>query len=175
MSEGVEWAVHCCTVLAFVPEDQALPAAVLAEFHDVPAAYLAKHLQALVRADVCESVPGRRGGFRLARPAAQISLLDVTLAVDGADAAFQCSEIRQRGPGGQCDASSYAAPCAIAAAMWRAEEAWRAELAAVSVGEIAASLAETVAPAQLLAGAEWLADVQVRRRGGQPRTKETER
>src|SRR5919197_900673 len=66
LSEGVEWALHCCTVLALVPEDRALPAARLAEFHGVPTAYLAKHLQALSRAGVIESVPGQRGGYRLA-------------------------------------------------------------------------------------------------------------
>lgn len=44
MSDAVEWALHCCTVLATLPEDQALPAARLAEFHDVPPAYLAKAL-----------------------------------------------------------------------------------------------------------------------------------
>ena len=47
LGEGVEWALHCCTVLALVPPHQVMPAAKLAEFHQVPAAYLAKHLQQL--------------------------------------------------------------------------------------------------------------------------------
>ena len=42
----------------------------LAEYHGVPAPYLAKHLQALSRAGIVESSPGPRGGYRLARPAA---------------------------------------------------------------------------------------------------------
>ena len=46
MSDGVEWAIHCCTMLAVLPDGEALPAARLAEFHEVPPAYLAKHLQA---------------------------------------------------------------------------------------------------------------------------------
>ena len=98
MSDGVEWALHCCTVLAALPEDQALPAARLAEFHEVPPAYLAKHLQALTAAGITRSLPGPRGGYRLARPPAEVSVLDVVLAVDGDDTAFRCSEIRQRGP-----------------------------------------------------------------------------
>src|ERR1044071_4267804 len=36
MSDGVEWALHCCTLLATLPEGQALPTARLAEFHEVP-------------------------------------------------------------------------------------------------------------------------------------------
>ena len=71
LGEGVEWALHCCTVLALVPPDRTLPAARLAEFHGVPPAYLAKHLQALAQAGIVESVPGRKGGYRLVRPAAR--------------------------------------------------------------------------------------------------------
>lgn len=156
MSEGVEWAIHCCTVLAFVPDDRAVSAAKLAEFHGVPPAYLAKHLQALVRADLCASVPGPRGGYRLARPAEDITLLDVTLAVDGEETAFRCGEIRQRGPAAQDDPSCYRRSCSIALAMWRAEDAWRAELRRVSVAEVAAGLADVVDPRQLEAGAVWL-------------------
>src|SRR6188768_3390046 len=98
MSDAVEWSIHCCTVLAALPEDQALPAASLAEFHEVPPAYLAKALQALAGAGIVESRPGPLGGYRLARPPSEITVLDVVLAVDGDETAFQCSEIRQRGP-----------------------------------------------------------------------------
>ena len=45
MGEGVEWALHVCTVLALLPEGTAMPATRLAEFHGVPAPYLAKQLQ----------------------------------------------------------------------------------------------------------------------------------
>lgn len=158
MSEGVEWAIHCCTVLAFLDEEQALPAAKLAEFHGVPPAYLAKHLQALVRAGVCDSVSGPTGGFRLGRRAEDISLLDITLAVDGEDKAFRCNEIRQRGPAAQDDPSCYPGSCGIATAMWRAEDAWRRELGAVSVADISASLAGRVHPRQLEESAVWLSD-----------------
>ena len=155
MSDGVEWATHCCTMLAFLDGDQTLPAAKLAEYHGVAPAYLAKHLQSLVRAGVCDSVPGPRGGFRLARDAADITLLDIALAVDGDETAFRCTEIRQRGPAAQ-PASCYPRPCGIAAAMWRAEDAWRRELAAVSVADVATSLAGTVHPDQLVESAVWL-------------------
>src|SRR5262247_2458737 len=98
MSDGVEWGVHACTILAVLPPDRALTAAKLAEYHDVPAAYLAKHLQSLARAGVLETVKGPRGGYRLARPATEITLLDVVEAIDGDTPAFRCSEIRRRGP-----------------------------------------------------------------------------
>jgi Rrf2 family protein len=162
MSEGVEWVLHACTVLAALPDGQALPAAKLAEFHDVPPAYLAKHLQAAAAAGIVASVPGPRGGYRLARPPGEIPLLDVVLAVDGHDTAFRCSEIRQRGPV-TSPPDAYRRPCGIARAMWRAEDAWRAELRATTVADILVELLATVPAPTLLAGAEWIQAVEVRR------------
>jgi Rrf2 family protein len=163
MSDGVEWALHCCTVLATLPDDQALPASRLAEFHEVPPAYLAKHLQALTAAGITRSLAGPRGGYRLARPPADVSVLDVVLAVDGDDTAFRCTEIRQRGPAAG-EQELYRRPCGIARAMWRAEDAWRAELAATSIGDLLMELMATVSPTQLTKGAEWIREVEITRR-----------
>lgn len=159
MSEGVEWAIHCCTVLATLPPQGALPAARLAELHGVAGPYLAKHLQALSGAGMLEAVPGPRGGYRLARPAADISLYEIVIAVDGPGRSFRCDEIRQQGPTGVADPGAYRTPCAIAQAMWRAEEAWQEELEAVSVGDIVAGLASTVDPRQAAATLVWIRDV----------------
>lgn len=162
MSEGVEWTLHCSTVLATLPTGQTLPAAKLAELHDVPPAYLAKHLQATAAAGITEAVPGPRGGYRLARPAAEISVLDVVLAVDGEETAFRCSEIRQQGPTAG-PPSLYRTPCGIARAMWRAEDAWRAELRATTIADLVTELLVSVPHELLLAGAEWIQQVEVQR------------
>ena len=164
MSDAVEWSIHCCTLLAALPEEQALPAARLAEFHDVPPAYLAKALQTLAGAGIVESRPGPFGGYRLARPPADITLLDVVLAVDGEDTAFQCQEIRQRGPGAIDEPEAYRLPCGIARAMWRAEDAWRAELAATTVGDMVVDFLTHASPARMRRGMEWVQEVHVQRR-----------
>ena len=119
MSDGVEWSIHSCVLLAVLPPDRSLPSAKLAEFHGVPAAYLAKHLQAMAHAGIVRAVAGRRGGYRLARTAAEVTLLDVVDAVEGGQPAFRCTEIRARGPvrGARGD---YRQPCGVAAAMWQA-------------------------------------------------------
>jgi Rrf2 family protein len=163
MSEGVEWVLHCCTVLATLPSGETLPAAKLAELHDVAPAYLAKHLQATAAAGITETVPGPRGGYRLARPPAEISILDVVLAVDGDDTAFRCTEIRQQGPAAG-PPRSYRRPCGIARAMWRAEDAWRAELRATTIADLVMELVATVPHELLQAGAEWVQQVQITRR-----------
>jgi len=158
MSEGVEWAIHCCTVLAMVPPGMALPGARLAEFHGVPAPYLAKSMQALTRAGITESLPGRHGGYRLARRLDAISLLDVVDAIEGAEPAFTCTEIRRRGPA-HVPARHYTPRCAIASAMWRAEDAWRRELAATSIGDLLITLSTTVPPDAAAKGAAWFQEV----------------
>jgi Rrf2 family protein len=158
LSQGVEWALHCCSVLAAVPADKAVPAAKLAAYHEIPPAYLAKHLQALAGAGIVESVAGARGGYRLARPAGEISVLDVVLAVDGDDAAFTCTEIRQRGPAA-CAPSAYRTPCAIARVMWAAEDAWRESLRAHTVADLLGFAIEEAPRKQLAIGATWIQEV----------------
>jgi Rrf2 family protein len=158
IGEGVEWAIHCCTVLAVLPADVALPSARLAEFHGVPGAYLAKQLQALSRAGIVETVAGPRGGYRLARPAAEVTVLDIVEAVDGGEAAFRCTEIRQRGPAAE-EPSAYLRPCGIARAMGRAEDAWRRELAATSVADLVTGLFKDVSPVAVTKAATWFKEV----------------
>jgi Rrf2 family protein len=158
LSQGVEWGLHCCTVLALIPPGQTLPATRLAEFHEVPPAYLAKHLQALARAGVIAADPGPRGGYRLARPAERISLLDVVLAVDGDEPVFRCEEIRQRGPSA-CGPGAYRRACGINLAMGRAERAWRNELGATTVADLVADIAEHIDPKAATKAVAWLQEV----------------
>jgi Rrf2 family protein len=136
MNEGVEWAMHCCLTLDWLGDEQPVPAARLAAGFELPAAYLNKQLQALVRANLLESVAGARGGFRLARPLERITMLDVVVAIEGAEDAFTCTEIRQRGVGADAPPRNYRVPCSVSAGMRRAELAWRRELAAQSLADL---------------------------------------
>lgn len=155
MSDGVEWALHVASVLAVVPPDQGLTAAKLAEFHGVPAAYLAKHLQALTRAGVFEAVPGRKGGYRLARPAMDITVLEVVEAVEGRTRAFQCKEIRQQGPAAG-PKSDYRGICGIAKVMYDAEAAYREKLASVTINDLLGSFLRSATPGAQMRSATWM-------------------
>jgi Rrf2 family protein len=155
MSDGVEWALHVASVLAVVPPDKGMTAAKLAEFHGVPGAYLAKHLQALTRAGVFEAVPGRNGGYRLAKPAQDVTVLDVVDAVEGRTRAFQCSEIRQRGPAAG-PKSDYRGVCGIAKVMYDAEAAYRAELDKVTIADLLGSFLSSASPGAQMRSANWL-------------------
>jgi Rrf2 family protein len=158
LNQGVEWALHCCSILAAVPPSMVMPASKLAELHEIPAPYLAKQLQALSVAGIVESVPGARGGYRLARPATDITVLDVVLAIEGDDAAFTCTEIRQCGPGA-CAPSAYPKPCGIARIMWDAEDAWRASLRDHTIADLLAGALRDAPPKQLAVGSAWIQEV----------------
>ena len=135
-SDGVEWSIHSCLVLAELPEGVGLPVARLAEYHELPAAYLAKHMQALSRAGIVTSIPGRGGGYRLSRPAGQITIAEVVTAIEGARSAFRCTEIRRRGPGA-LEPCRYVRACLVSRTMAGAERAWHDELARWTLADLA--------------------------------------
>jgi Rrf2 family protein len=155
LSAGVEWGVHCCVVLSQAAEP--VPTTRLAEFHGISRTYLAKHLQQLSRAGLVASTEGREGGYQLTRPAAEVSVLEIVLAIDGPEPAFRCTEIRQRGP---LPASPEACerPCGVARVMAAAEAAWRASLASVSVADLAATVDKENGGKALVGLRGWLAD-----------------
>ena len=155
MSDGVEWGVHVCVLLASLPDDAALPAAKLAEYHGVPAAYLAKHLQALAGAGVLRTVKGAKGGYRLAKPAAEITALEVVEAIDGDEPAFRCTEIRRRGPLAM-PAREYTKPCGVHQAFTRADGAWRAELSKTTIADLFVGLLQDAPRSAIEKGARWL-------------------
>jgi Rrf2 family protein len=161
MSEGIEWGIHAATVLAMVPDGQCLSAAKLADYHGVPAPYLAKHLQAMTRAGVLESVPGRTGGFRLARPAGDITVLDIVEAIDGDEPAFVCTEIRRRGPFKALGRAEFPMPCSVLQVMDEADAAWRAHLRATTVADLLGAVARAASPRSVERGVRWFQEALV--------------
>ncbi|MEU9132195.1 Rrf2 family transcriptional regulator [Kitasatospora sp. NPDC048540] len=135
MSQGVEWGLHCATLLAQVPDGALVRREKLAQHYGLPEPYLAKHLQALVRADVLRAVSGPRGGYGLARAPELINALDVVEAIEGSAPAFTCKEIRQAGTGAlspeQC-----LRPCVINSVMTQADNAWRSSLRSVTIADL---------------------------------------
>lgn len=136
LGDGVEQAIHCVLLMSGLSPEGTLSAAAMAEFHGVSPSYLLKHLQAMAGAELLASVPGPKGGYKLARPADKITLLDIVTAVEGPGPAFRCAEIRQRGPS-PVAAHFFKLPCAVNAAMLKAERAYRAELRNVTVADLA--------------------------------------
>jgi Rrf2 family protein len=155
LGEGVEAAIHCAAMLAGVEGEATMPAAAMAAAFGLSPSYLLKHLNMLSAARILESVPGPAGGYRLARPAERITLLDIVLAVEGREPAFRCGEIRQHGPA-RLDASAYVKPCGINAAMLKAERAYRAALAEAKLSDIVSEFMTDADPRSVAASCAFV-------------------
>ncbi|MER8571798.1 Rrf2 family transcriptional regulator [Mesorhizobium sp. M1338] len=156
LGEGVEAAIHCAAMLAGVEGNSAMAASAMAEAFGLSPSYLLKHLNMLSAAHILESVSGPAGGYRLARPAERITLLDIVLAVEGREPAFRCGEIRRNGPV-RLDASAYVKPCGINAAMLKAEKAYRAALAEAKLSDIVSEYMTDADPRSVAAGCAFVA------------------
>jgi Rrf2 family protein len=152
MAEGVEWALHSCLNLSWMTDP--VPAARLAAYFDLPAPYLNKQLQTLAKAGLVVSTSGPRGGFRLNRGPETITLLDVVVAIEGPDPAFRCAQILHGSPFGDAKAD-YRADCIVSRAMSKAELAWRHELRATTIADLAADVERTY-PGSAEQSREWL-------------------
>ncbi|MBB6412098.1 RrF2 family transcriptional regulator [Mesorhizobium sangaii] len=156
LGEGVEAAIHCAAMLAGVEGEATMPGAALAEAFGLSPSYLLKHLNMLSAALILESVPGPAGGYRLARPAERITLLDIVLAVEGREPAFRCGEIRRNGAA-RLDVSAYVKPCGINTAMLKAEKAYRTALAEAKLSDIVAEYVTDADPRSVAAGCAFVA------------------
>ena len=161
ISTGVEYGLHCLLYLTAPAPDGVAPSVRnLADLQGVPAEYLAKLFSKLSRAGLVVATEGVRGGFALARPADDISFLDVIEAIDGSKPLFECREIRERCAVFNSETPAWATSgvCSIHAVMLSAEKRMRDELASHSLGSLAAQVAAK-APADFTRQiATWLED-----------------
>ena len=83
-----DYALRALTRLARAGD--VLPVSILAEQEDVPPEFLRKIMQRLNRAGIVQSSQGPFGGYRLARPARQVNVLEVVEAVQGPIVMSEC-------------------------------------------------------------------------------------
>ncbi len=88
-SVSAAYAVQALGCLA-ASRGEWIRAEAIADATGVPAPYLVKLLHALSRRELVATKRGYRGGYRLLRGPADISLYDVITAVDGAEAFDRC-------------------------------------------------------------------------------------
>ena len=89
LSQTVEYALRAMVTLAYHP-DELVSTPELAEMTRVPSNYLAKVLQTLAGADLIIGRRGVGGGYRMAKSAEEIKLLDVINAVSPVTRITEC-------------------------------------------------------------------------------------
>ncbi len=78
-----DYGIRSVLYLARQPFKKISFVAEISEEYKIPKSFLAKILQKLVKAKIVRSYRGVKGGFSLARPAREISLLEVLEAIEG--------------------------------------------------------------------------------------------
>src|ERR1700746_265942 len=83
LTRASSYAFHAFVFMASQKQNRPVPSHLVARAEGIPERFLLKVLKPLVSARILRSVKGPNGGYRLAQPAKDVSLLDVIEAVDG--------------------------------------------------------------------------------------------
>ncbi|WP_297842126.1 Rrf2 family transcriptional regulator [Pseudomonas sp.] len=160
-SAGVEYGIHCLLFLVDeLGDSREASVRDLADLQGVPHDYLAKIFTKLAKAKLVVATEGIRGGFKLAKPSDEISVLDIALAIDGQKSAFECREIR-----GRCVLFDGSPPewaldgmCAVHATMVTAQKRMEDALSQQTILDLARRLGRK-APVEFSAGInDWMAN-----------------
>lgn len=145
ISARVDYVTRALLVLAASPAGQPVNAGHIASQQGMPAKFIENMLVDLKRSGLVNSVRGSAGGFRLARPADQVTIADVIRAVEGPLAA-----VRGLPP----EEVTYPGPAAHLQDVWIAVRASlrnvleRVTLADVIAGPLPADIAELLSAPQ---------------------------
>ncbi len=159
-SVGVEYAFHSLFYLVDIPEHKPVGIRQIAELHGITESYLSKVFARLRKAGLVQSVPGVKGGYKLARPAEEVSFWDIIVAVEGPSFFFQCAEIRKKNMFVD-DPSVFTdkCPCLIKVVMQEAEELFRGSLRAKSLGWLHDQVCRDFPEQKKVAISEWIKGV----------------
>lgn len=114
LSKKTDYALMALKDLASCLEGNSSSAREIASRHDIPVELMAKVLQRLSKKGFLASQQGTRGGYRLARPATQISVADVIYAIDGPVMVTACSD--------DSESCEQYAKCNVRDPLWRLKD-----------------------------------------------------
>lgn len=90
LSRSSRYILQALVILAAEPADAPLMVRELAVRLHLPAAYLSKLLQKLVRAGVLQSCRGPQGGFRLTSLGRSMSIMQLIVLINGEESVQEC-------------------------------------------------------------------------------------
>jgi len=90
LTSAADYAIRAMIHLACLPDGGVALRSEIAEAQYIPTSFMAKILRSLVRARLLRSSRGVNGGFALARPAAEINMLEIVEAIEGPLAMTDC-------------------------------------------------------------------------------------
>jgi Rrf2 family protein len=128
LSKKSDYALIAMKHLATREDGTAASAREIAEQYDIPLELMAKVLQRLARRGLVTSLQGTRGGYRLARPAALISVAEIIQAIDGPLTVTACST--------EAENCGQYAKCNVRDPLWRIKDRIVSALTTCSLQEL---------------------------------------
>jgi Rrf2 family protein len=77
LNQATDYALRAVMYLVNSSPQEAVPAQIIAESEEIPMRFLLKIMRSLIQAGIIKSYRGIEGGYALAQPPAEITLLDV--------------------------------------------------------------------------------------------------
>ncbi len=156
----LEYALHSLVNLAMQGNAPA-SARALAEFQELPVAFVRKLMSEMGAAGLIDATEGSGGGWSLARRTDQITVLDVADAVQADARLFECREVR-----GSCALWTGASPpraasagtCSIHRVMLDAQADARAVMARSTLADLVGAVCEKSSDAHLTRVTDWFTE-----------------
>ena len=143
ISTRTEYGIRVLLTLARTEDGACLSLTEIARREKLPHAYLEQLVRDLRRAGLVTSTRGVAGGYRLARPAAEIAMTDAVRALDGPLLEMPCAGVEDLE---HCDRPQ---PCSVHDVFQRVYESLSASLGASTLAEVAASAGGPPYPQQV--------------------------
>jgi Rrf2 family protein len=129
LSKKADYALIAMKHLATRVDGAASSAREIAEHYDIPVELMAKVLQRLARRRLVISLQGTRGGYRLGRETAKISVAEIIEAIEGPLRVTACST--------EAENCGQYAKCSVRDPLWRIKDRIVGALSDCSLAEIA--------------------------------------
>ena len=129
LTKRADYAIRAAVALAAAAPGDHLSVRRIAEEQGIPARFLTQVMVDLVGAGLVEARLGRTGGYRLARPSSETTLLEVIEAIEG-DSRRRTCVLR----GGPCNVNG---TCAVHAAFAAAQDGMLEVLGGTSLAAVA--------------------------------------
>jgi Rrf2 family protein len=138
ITQQADYAVRAVLELALQPEGERLSCEAIARRPNIPVPFLTKILARLAAEGIVQTQRGVNGGMQLARPAHEITLLQIVEAIDGPITFNRCN----RSPS-ECSRSR---TCAVHPIWYELCEEFRARLDSFNFAQIAAGARSNSTP-----------------------------
>lgn len=133
ISTRTEYGIRVLVTLARTDDGTCLSLSEIARREKLPHAYLEQLVGDLRRAGLVNATRGQAGGYRLARPAAEIAMADAVRALDGPLLDMPCAGSADHE---HCDRPQ---PCSVHEVFQRVYESLSASLGSTSLAEVVAT------------------------------------